>query len=592
MSLVSDASSGGDLRSAFTDFFVQRDHLVVPGASLVPHNDDSLLFINAGMAPFKPIFLGEETAPAERCVSSQPCLRAGGKHNDLAEVGRTERHHTFFEMLGNFSFGDYFKEQAIVYAWEFLTGTLGLPAEKLLVTVHHSDDESAELWSKVAGVPNGEILRLGDADNLWMMGESGPCGPCSEVFYDRGDDIPGGPPGALDEGERWVEVWNLVFMQWLREAGGVQRDLPRRCVDTGMGLERLTAVMQGVRSNYDTDLFLSLREEIRAQLGASGDAGVSERVVADHIRAISFLIADGIRPSNEGRGYVLRRILRRASRHASKIAGGEGKGQDVLSRLAVKLADVMGDAYPKLVKEQQSIASTIAQEEAMFADTLQRGLRIFEREHSKIAASKSVPGALAFLLYDSYGFPLDMTQDMAEERGWQVDVAGFEREMQAQRERARASSAFKADASVLARIELPENAESDSSSPFVGYERLETNSKVLGLWTESGEAIEELARSGEEGFVLLDHTGFYAESGGQIGDIGYLHSLSGDCRVKVVDCQSVRSQNLHLVRLEEGALKCDTEVVATADSVHRASCGTGAFGNPSLTCRAGKPPRR
>ena len=427
-----------DIRSAFLDYFAQDGHEIIDSSPLVPHNDPTLLFTNAGMVQFKNVFTGQEMRAEPRAVSSQKCVRAGGKHNDLDNVGYTARHHTFFEMLGNFSFGDYFKEQAIDHAWRLITKEFGLPADKLLVTVYAEDDEAAALWKSIAGLSEDRIIRIGTSDNFWSMGDTGPCGPCSEIFYDHGSDIPGGPPGSPDEdGDRFIEIWNLVFMQFDQTADGARAPLPRPSIDTGMGLERIAAVLQGVHNNYDVDLFKALIESEQSIIGAKaeGDAIGSYRVIADHLRSVSFLMADGVSPSNEGRGYVLRRIMRRAMRHAHLL----GAAEPVMHRLVPALVTEMGDAYPELVRAQASIESTLEAEEERFRRTLGRGLTLLDEATNSMREGESLPGEMAFKLYDTYGFPLDLTQDALRARGMTVDTDGFDAAMENQRETARAS---------------------------------------------------------------------------------------------------------------------------------------------------------
>ena len=518
-----------DIRSAFLDYFRTKDHTIVPSSSLVPANDPTLLFTNSGMVQFKNVFLGSEKLPYARVADVQRCLRAGGKHNDLDSVGYTARHHTFFEMLGNWSFGDYFKRDAIRYAWELLTGVLKLPAEKLWVTVYHTDDEAYDIWNKEMGVPAERIVRIGDnkgapfaSDNFWQMADTGPCGPCSEIFYDHGPGVAGGPPGSPDEdGDRYIEIWNLVFMQFDRAPDGTLSPLPAPCVDTGMGLERLAAVLQHVHSNYEIDLFQHLIK-VAAELTSTQDLGnKSLRVIADHIRACSFLIVDGVLPSNEGRGYVLRRIIRRALRHGWML----GVRGDFFWKMVQPLVEEMGAAYPELAAKQSFVEEALRTEERRFGETLEHGMRVFDEVAAK--SGKAIPGEDAFRLYDTYGFPVDLTADIARERGLSVDMAGFEQAMKEQQERSREGSRF------VAKGQMPaELASQLAPTVFLGYEALISRaSKVVGI-VQGGKQVGQLAE-GEEGLVMLDQTPFYAESGGQVGDTGALSNGAG--RFEVVD---------------------------------------------------------
>ncbi|HET7332206.1 alanine--tRNA ligase [Dyella sp.] len=512
-----------DIRSAFLDYFRSKDHTIVPSSSLVPANDPTLLFTNSGMVQFKNVFLGSERLPYARVADVQRCLRAGGKHNDLDSVGYTARHHTFFEMLGNWSFGDYFKRDAIRYAWELLTGVLKLPADKLWVTVYHTDDEAYDIWHKEIGVPAERIVRIGDnkgapfaSDNFWQMADTGPCGPCSEIFYDHGPDVAGGPPGSPDEdGDRYIEIWNLVFMQFDRAPDGTLSPLPAPCVDTGMGLERLAAVLQHVHSNYEIDLFQHLIK-VASELTKTPDLGnKSLRVIADHIRACSFLIVDGVLPSNEGRGYVLRRIIRRALRHGWML----GVRGDFFWKMVQPLVEEMGSAYPVLAGNQRLVEEALRAEEQRFGETLEHGMRVFDEIAAK--SSKTIAGEDAFRLYDTYGFPVDLTADIARERGLSVDMAGFEQSMEQQRERARAASRFEAKGQMPAEL-----ASQLAPTVFLGYEALASRaSKVVGI-VQAGKQVGQLAE-GEEGLVILDQTPFYAESGGQVGDTGALSNGAG-----------------------------------------------------------------
>ncbi|MCU0974938.1 MAG: alanine--tRNA ligase [Steroidobacteraceae bacterium] len=538
-----------ELRSAFLEFFRERGHAVVPSSPLVPGNDPTLLFTNAGMVQFKDVFLGKDRRGYLRAASSQRCVRAGGKHNDLENVGYTARHHTFFEMLGNFSFGDYFKREAIAYAWEFITGTLGIPADRLWVTVYKDDDEAARIWLEDIGVDPNRLSRLGEKSNFWAMGDTGPCGPCSEIFYDHGADVPGGPPGSPDEdGDRYVEIWNLVFMQFDRSADGTLTPLPKPSVDTGMGLERIAAVMQGVHSNYDIDLFRNLISAAADVTNQKDVASPSLRVIADHIRACTFLILDGVLPSNEGRGYVLRRIIRRAIRHGYKL----GQGEPFFHRLVQVLADQMGAAYPELVSGAGLATRVLKQEEERFAETLATGMALLESALGGLA-DRRIPGELAFKLYDTYGFPVDLTADVARERGFAVDQAGFEAAMEAQRERARAASRF--------GVDLRGGVTLDARTTFCGYDTLEGTGTVVALFRD-GAPVGALA-AGETGQVVLDQTPFYAESGGQVGDVGMLEGEHAQFRVS--DTRKIGAAHGHIGTLEQGSLKVGDRVAARVD---------------------------
>ena len=547
-------TSSAELRTAFLEFFRARDHEVVPSSSLVPVNDPTLLFVNAGMVQFKDLFLGKEKRDYVRAASSQRCVRAGGKHNDLENVGYTARHHTFFEMLGNFSFGDYFKREAIAYAWEFLTGVLHIPAERLWVTVYEEDDEAADIWLKEIKVDPARFRRIGATDNFWSMGDTGPCGPCSEIFYDHGPSVPGGPPGSPDaDGDRYVEIWNLVFMQYDRDAGGTLTPLPRPSVDTGMGLERLAAVMQGVHNNYDIDLFRNLVGHAAAVTSTGDPDNNSLRVIADHIRSCAFLVVDGVLPSNEGRGYVLRRIIRRAIRHGYRL----GASQPFFFKLVAPLVEEMGEAYPELRTGQSQVERILRLEEERFAETLEQGMRILEEGLASMQGSL-IPGETVFRLYDTYGFPVDLTADIARERGLTLDVEGFERAMEAQRSRARAASQFAANHSA--------NLEVDGCSEFTGYDRLDDATRITALFRD-GNAVEALA-AGESGIVVLERTPFYAESGGQVGDRGVLESDSA--RFVVTDTQKQGGGVIvHVGRLERGALHTGEDVQAHVDPERR-----------------------
>ena len=547
--------TSNELRRAFLEFFQARGHEIVASSPLVPGNDPTLLFTNAGMVQFKDVFLGVDKRRYKRAVTSQRCVRAGGKHNDLENVGYTARHHTFFEMLGNFSFGDYLKEDAIKYAWQFLTETLGLPAEKLWVTVFEDDDEAADIWLKTMKIDPGRFSRMGAKDNFWAMGDTGPCGPCSEIFYDHGPEVPGGPPGSPGEdGDRYVEIWNLVFMQFDRAANGDMTPLPKPSVDTGMGLERTAAVMQGVLTNYDIDLFANLIAATAKVLGVTSDGSSSLNVIVDHIRACSFLIADGVLPGNEGRGYVLRRIIRRAVRHGKKL----GVDDTFFYKLVGPLCKEMGDAYPELVKSRAHVEKVLEKEELRFAETLDQGMEILEVAIGDLK-SKELPGDIAFKLYDTYGFPVDLTADIARERGLTVDQHGFEEQMTAQRGRARAASKF--------GIVDQSGIKTDVETGFSGYENVEASSKILALYKD-GASVSALT-DGDEGVVILDSTPFYAESGGQIGDTGTIQSGSGSFRV--ADTQKAGKASVHIGKIQQGTIKVGADSSAKVDSDRRAA---------------------
>jgi alanyl-tRNA synthetase len=515
--------STAEVRQAFLDFFATKQHQIVKSSSLVPGNDATLLFTNAGMVPFKDVFLGAETRSYTRATSAQRCVRAGGKHNDLENVGYTARHHTFFEMLGNFSFGDYFKNDAIGYAWEFLTGVLGLPKEKLLVTIYETDEEAFSYWKDVIGVPEDKIIRIGDkspskkyeSDNFWSMGDTGPCGPCSEIFYDHGEDIFGGPPGSPDEdGDRFIEIWNIVFMQFNRQADGSMEPLPNPSIDTGMGLERISAIMQNVHSNYEIDIFQALIKDTAELLGCSDLEHKSLRVISDHIRSCSFLIVDGVVPSNEGRGYVLRRIIRRAIRHGHKL---EAKGH-FFHKLVASLIEQMGEAYPELLQQQAIIEKLLRIEEEQFGRTLDRGMILLEDILANLS-SDTIKGDDVFKLYDTYGFPADLTADIARERNLKIDQDGFKAAMQQQRERAQQASNFGTD--------YNQQLKSDQKTTFKGYDNDSYSATVVELFNSQDQEPVKQLNSGEQGIVILDHTPFYAESGGQVGDTGLLHLDGG-----------------------------------------------------------------
>jgi len=544
-----------EIRQRFLDFFKRHGHTIVPSSPLVPANDPTLLFTNAGMVQFKEVFLGLEKRPYVRAVSSQRCVRAGGKHNDLENVGYTSRHHTFFEMLGNFSFGDYFKREGIKYAWEFLTQELKLPPERLWVTVYKDDHEAADIWLKEMKVDPKRFCYLGDSSNFWQMGDTGPCGPCSEIFYDHGPGIPGGPPGSPDEdGDRYVEIWNLVFMQYNRDASGKLTPLPKPSVDTGMGLERISAVQQGVHSNYQIDLFQHLIHAAAEITGASERQSHSLNVVADHIRAAAFLVIDGVLPSNEGRGYVLRRIIRRAIRHGHKL----GARETFFYRLVGPLCQHMGDAYPELNRERAQVERVLQQEEDRFNETLEQGLRILEDDIA-VLKGDTISGSTAFKLYDTYGFPVDLTRDVALERNLKLDMAGFEREMEAQRERARAASSFKTAEVGAVTVDQP--------TQFTGYERLSDAGKILQITRGTDLAQTDSLRAGESGNIVLDRTPFYAESGGQVGDRGVLRI--GDAVFRVEDTQKHGPVHVHQGRVEKGQFRTGDKVTAEVDALLR-----------------------
>ncbi|UYG08241.1 alanine--tRNA ligase [Halomonas sp. M4R1S46] len=544
-----------DIRQAFLKYFEEQGHTIVPSSSLVPGNDPTLLFTNAGMVPFKDVFLGRDPRPYVRATSAQRCVRAGGKHNDLDNVGYTARHHTFFEMLGNFSFGDYFKRDAIRFAWTFLTEVLGLPREKLWVTVHVSDDEAERIWKDEIGVDPERFSRL-DEDNFWQMGDTGPCGPSSEIFFDHGPEVWGGPPGSPEEdGDRYIEIWNLVFMQFDRDAGGEMHPLPKPSIDTGMGLERIAAVMQGVHSNYEIDLFQYLLEAAARATGHADTTTPSLRVIADHIRSCAFLVADGVLPSNEGRGYVLRRIIRRAVRHGHKL-GAKG---NFFHTLVGALDAVMGDAYPELREARHQIERVLLKEEEQFARTLEHGMGLLEEALGELQG-EVLAGETVFKLYDTYGFPYDLTADVCRERGVSLDEAGFERELEAQRERARAASQFDADYGAALDLE--------GETAFTGYDRLEDRATVTALVDREGNGLAKLVPE-QRGVVVLDRTPFYGESGGQVGDTGYL-TLEGG-RFLVTDTQKQAGHHLHHGVLLEGELAVGAQVTPRVDASLRAA---------------------
>ncbi|EGH6053052.1 alanine--tRNA ligase [Salmonella enterica] len=557
------SKSTAEIRQAFLDFFHSKGHQVVASSSLVPNNDPTLLFTNAGMNQFKDVFLGLDKRNYSRATTSQRCVRAGGKHNDLENVGYTARHHTFFEMLGNFSFGDYFKHDAIQFAWELLTGEnwFALPKERLWVTVYETDDEAYEIWEKEVGIPRERIIRIGDnkgapyaSDNFWQMGDTGPCGPCTEIFYDHGDHIWGGPPGSPEEdGDRYIEIWNIVFMQFNRQADGTMEPLPKPSVDTGMGLERIAAVLQHVNSNYDIDLFRTLIEAVAKVTGATDLGNKSLRVIADHIRSCAFLVADGVLPSNENRGYVLRRIIRRAVRHGNML----GAKETFFYKLVGPLIEVMGSAGEELKRQQAQVEQVLKTEEEQFARTLERGLALLDEELAKLQGD-TLDGETAFRLYDTYGFPVDLTADVCRERNIKVDEAGFEAAMEEQRRRAREASGFGADYNAMIRV--------DSASEFKGYDHLELSGKVTALFVD-GKAVEAI-NAGQEAVVVLDQTPFYAESGGQVGDKGELKGAGFTFAVD--DTQKYGQAIGHLGKLSAGALKVGDAVQADVDEARRA----------------------
>lgn len=557
------SKSTAEIRQAFLDFFHSKGHQVVASSSLVPHNDPTLLFTNAGMNQFKDVFLGLDKRNYSRATTSQRCVRAGGKHNDLENVGYTARHHTFFEMLGNFSFGDYFKHDAIQFAWELLTSEkwFALPKERLWVTVYESDDEAYEIWEKEVGIPRERIIRIGDnkgapyaSDNFWQMGDTGPCGPCTEIFYDHGDHIWGGPPGSPEEdGDRYIEIWNIVFMQFNRQADGTMEPLPKPSVDTGMGLERIAAVLQHVNSNYDIDLFRTLIQAVAKVTGATDLSNKSLRVIADHIRSCAFLIADGVMPSNENRGYVLRRIIRRAVRHGNML----GAKEIFFYKLVGPLIDVMGSAGEDLKRQQAQVEQVLKTEEEQFARTLERGLALLDEELAKLSGD-TLDGETAFRLYDTYGFPVDLTADVCRERNIKVDEAGFEAAMEEQRRRAREASGFGADYNAMIRV--------DSASEFKGYDHLELNGKVTALFVD-GKAVDAI-NAGQEAVVVLDQTPFYAESGGQVGDKGELKGANFSFVVE--DTQKYGQAIGHIGKLAAGSLKVGDAVQADVDEARRA----------------------
>ncbi|MGB5638104.1 MAG: alanine--tRNA ligase, partial [Sedimenticolaceae bacterium] len=557
--------TSAEIRSAFLDYFASKDHTIVESSPLVPANDPTLLFTNAGMVQFKDCFLGREKRSYVRATSSQRCVRAGGKHNDLENVGYTARHHTFFEMLGNFSFGDYFKLEAIRYAWEFLTEVMGLPAERLWVTVYLDDDEAAAIWLEEIGIDPERFTRIGDkpggkpfeSDNFWAMGDTGPCGPCSEIFYDHGPEIWGGPPGSPEEdGDRYIEIWNLVFMQYNRDASGDMTPLPKPSVDTGLGLERLAAVMQHVHSNYEIDLFRALIEAAAEATGTADLTSKSLRVIADHIRSCAFLVVDGVTPGNEGRGYVLRRIIRRAIRHGYQL----GQHQPFFYRLVDALDGQMGKAYPELRKAKGLVARVLKLEEERFAETIEHGMRILDDAIAGLDG-RVIPGHVVFKLYDTYGFPTDLTADIAREKEMEIDREGFEREMDAQRARARSASNFGAEQAAEFDIE--------GETDFTGYDELQDTGIVVALFSD-GESADQL-NTGQAGLVVLDRTPFYAESGGQAGDAGHLRTAGGAVFQVSDTRKKAGTVFAHVGKLKTGVLQVGDSVTAEVDSRRRAA---------------------
>ena len=544
-----------ELRAKFLDYFSKNDHEVVDSSPLIPVNDDTLLFTNAGMVQFKDVFLGSEKRPYKRATTTQRCIRAGGKHNDLENVGYTLRHHTFFEMLGNFSFGDYFKEEAIKLAWNFLTNELNLDKERLWISVFREDDEAAEIWSSIIGIDPERIVRLDEEDNFWSMGDTGPCGPCSEIYYDHGEQYEGTPPGSPgDEGDRFVEIWNLVFMQFNRDAKGELTPLPKPSVDTGMGLERVAAVMQGVNSNYETDLFRNLIKASEEVIKSPGEA--SHKVIADHIRSVSFLIVDGITPSNEGRGYVLRRIMRRGIRHGYKL----GAKKPFLYSLVEPLVREMDSAFPMLASNQKQIEEIIHNEEKKFLETLDKGIEILEKEISNMD-SKVIPGDVVFKLHDTFGFPFDLTADIAREQDLKLDEGGFNKCMEEQVKNSKSASKFKGTQLDLSSID---------ETKFLGYDRLNAEGKILGLWNDDLRV--DSATADKEYFLALDQTPFYAESGGQVGDQGKFSCSSGSGQI--LDCIKQGKIFLHTIKIDEGAIKLGDKLKLAVAPDKRASAAS------------------
>ena len=541
-----------EIRDAFLNYFADKQHEIVPSSSLVPGNDPTLLFTNSGMVQFKDVFLGDDKRDLSRAVSSQRCVRAGGKHNDLENVGYTARHHTFFEMLGNFSFGDYFKREAIAYAWEFLTGVLELPKDRLWVTVHISDDEAANIWINEIGIDSNRLSRL-DEDNFWQMGDTGPCGPCTEIFWDHGEEIPGGPPGSEnDDLDRYIEIWNLVFMQFERDSSGKMTPLPKPSIDTGMGLERIAAVMQRVHSNYDIDIFQCLIKEAANLTSCQDLSENSLKVIADHIRSSAFLIVDGVEPSNEGRGYVLRRIIRRALRHGYTL----GVKDTFFHRLIAELVAVMGEAYPELQKSQSHLKNVLEKEELQFAKTLDKGMAVLDSALDELHGEK-LPGDLIFQLYDTFGFPTDLTNDIARERGISLDMQGYEECMDGQRQRARAASQFNSNYTDGIRL--------DGATEFLGYDSICSDSNVMAIYVD-GSSVSK-ASKGTQVAIILDRTAFYAESGGQVGDVGTI--TSGSSRIEINDCKKVGKHNVHIGAVTSGTIGIGDSVNCSVDPVKR-----------------------
>ncbi len=553
-----------EIRKAFLDFFKSKGHQIVSSSSLVPQNDKTLLFTNAGMNQFKDVFLGKETRSYTRATTAQKCVRAGGKHNDLDNVGYTARHHTFFEMLGNFSFGDYFKKEVIPFAWEFLTEVIKLPKDRLTVTVYQEDDEAYDIWHNTVGLPEDRIIRIGDnkgsryaSDNFWQMGDTGPCGPCTEIFYDHGADIWGGPPGSAEEdGDRYIEIWNIVFMQFNRLADGTMEKLPKPSVDTGMGLERIAAVLQGVHNNYDIDLFQDLTGFIAKLLNVQDVTDKSLRVIADHIRSCSFLIADGVMPSNDGRGYVLRRIIRRAIRHGRML----GAKDVFFYKIVDKLVQLMGDSYPELRQQQVVVEKVLKVEEEQFAKTLDRGLALLEDALKSLGQNKVLPGALVFKLYDTYGFPADLTADVVRDRGYTIDSAGFDKCMQEQKKRAKENSNFKVD--------YNKQLSCTTSTEFLGYDTLDAAARITEIFADGKEKVDCL-NAGQDGLIILNRTPFYGEKGGQVGDIGVILTVVGG-KFIVTDTKIVGNAIAHVGYVETGTFSVGSNVEARVDEKCRA----------------------
>ena len=558
-------TSGNEIRTTFLDYFAKHGHEIVASSPLVPRNDPTLMFTNAGMVQFKNVFTGQESRPYSRATTSQKCVRAGGKHNDLENVGHTARHHTFFEMLGNFSFGDYFKDQAIEMAWDLITKVYGLPEEKLLVTVYTEDEEAAGLWKKIAGLGDDRVIRIPTSDNFWAMGDTGPCGPCSEIFYDHGPDIPGGPPGSPDEdGDRFIEVWNLVFMQFEQLAKDNRVNLPRPSIDTGMGLERLTAILQGKHDNYDIDLLRTIIDASAefSNVSADGDHAVSHRVIADHLRSTAFLIADGVLPSNDGRGYVLRRIMRRAMRHVHIL----GVKEPMIWRLVPTLVDMMGQAFPELKRAEALISETLKLEEGRFSQTLDRGMKLLSGETEKLGEGQALNGDVAFKLYDTYGFPLDLTQDILRNQGQTVDVEGFNTAME--RQRAAARKAWSGSGEAATETLWFDLQERLGGTDFLGYDTESAEGQVTAILVDGKEA--ESAEAGQDVMVITNQTPFYGESGGQMGDTGVL--TDGDTRVEISDTQKkLGSVFIHIGKVTKGTLSVGTAVEMTVDGARRAA---------------------